>query len=78
MIAAIRNDNVRRKEIRGLFFMLTFLKTLWFVKNLLKHDIIPISQIFSNQDAQAIDLLEKMLAFDSMKCVIAERYPILI
>lgn len=38
--------------------------TLRFVQNLPKRGRVPFSERFAGQDAQAIDLLEKMLVFD--------------
>lgn len=45
--------------------------TLRFVKNLPQRERIPFSQRFADQEPQAIDLLEKMLVFDSVKRITA-------
>jgi p38 MAP kinase len=45
--------------------------TLRFVQNLPKRGRVPFSERFAGQDAQAIDLLEKMLVFDPHKRITA-------
>lgn len=45
--------------------------TLRFVQNLPKRERVPFSQRFAGQDAQSIDLLERMLVFDPRKRITA-------